>query len=90
MIYVCRADYNLDQWKTLSEWYSARPANDGKCVSVITLKTATNMQKSKKKIRKSTLKLTNEEYKHYIGFPHRTHSLYFAFNFVPPFSVDTF
>ena len=49
LIYVCRADYNLDQWKTLSEWYSARPANDGKCVSVITLKTATNMQKSKKR-----------------------------------------
>ena len=28
--------------------YSATPVNDGKCVSVITLKTATNMQKSKK------------------------------------------
>ena len=49
LIYVCRVDYHLDQWTALSEWYSARPANDGKCVSVITLKTATNMQKSKKR-----------------------------------------
>ena len=45
MVCLFREYYNLDQWKTMSEWYSARPAIDGKCVSVITLKTATNMQK---------------------------------------------
>ena len=33
----------------VQQWYSATTVNDGKCVSVITLKTATNMQKSKKR-----------------------------------------
>ena len=43
--------------------YSTSSVNDGKCVSVITLKTATNMQKDTKVY--STLKLTNDECKQY-------------------------